>query len=232
MTTGAGHGATVEPQHRISPRYTSFLMAFGVAIVVGGASALLWRDLTLELGPIAFFLTYLFIVVRHMPRLTKQHLRAHADESDLPGYLILVIALGTLVLAATSLVLVVNGAGKPDAVEMALGVVAVVLGWLCVHTMVGFHYAYEYYETDTAGEMLSDGRRAHFGGLNFPGKEMPDGLSFLYFSFVIAMTAQVSDVTVTSNRMRRIVLLHGILSFLFNTVIVAMAVNIIVALGH
>ena len=61
---------------------------------------------------------------------------------------------------------------------------------------------------------------------------MPDALSFLYFSFVVAMTAQVSDVTVTSNAMRRLVLLHGIVSFFFNTVIIAVAVNIVVSLSH
>jgi uncharacterized membrane protein len=108
----------------------------------------------------------------------------------------------------------------------------VVLGWLTLHSMLAFHYAYEYYGTDEASPAGKDGKKAHVGGLDFPGKEMPDGLSFLYFSFVVAMTAQVSDVTVTSNTMRRLVLFHGILSFFFNTVILAIAVNVVVSLGH
>jgi uncharacterized membrane protein len=98
--------------------------------------------------------------------------------------------------------------------------------------MLAFHYAYEYYGTDATSPKEADGRRRHVGGLDFPGKEAPDALSFLYFSFVIGMTAQVSDVEVTSNAMRKLVLLHGILAFFFNTVILAAAVNVVVALGH
>ena len=124
------------------------------------------------------------------------------------------------------------GVGEPDRIHMVLGIASVVLGWLCVHTMLAFHYAYEYYGTDTSSPKGPDGHRHHVGGLDFPGKEAPDALSFLYFSFVIGMTAQVSDVEVTSNSMRKLVLVHGILAFFFNTVILAAAVNVVVALGH
>lgn len=234
MSTAAGNTTTpgASAHRKLSPRYISFLAAAAVAIVVTIGTTVFWRDLAVELGAIAFFLTYLVIIVVRLPRLSKEHLRAHADESDLPGYLILLIALAALMTAAGSLLAVLNGAGSPDRLQMALGILAVVLGWLSIHTMLGFHYAYEYYSTDQTSPPDGNCRRSHIGGLDFPGKEMPDGLAFLYFSFVVAMTAQVSDVTVTSNRMRRVVLLHGILSFLFNTVIVATAVNIIVALGH
>ena len=216
----------------MSPRYVSVISAVLVAVVVTGISLAVSPDLAISLGACGFFATYIGSILGRLPRLTKEHLRAHADESDLPGYFILALARAALIASATSLLLVVNEAGAPERMHLALGILAVVLGWLGIHTMMGFHYAYEFYETDETSPVGHDGRRGHFAGLDFPGSEMPDGLSFLYFSFVIAMTAQVSDVTVTSNRMRRVVLLHGILSFLFNTVIVATAVNIIVALGH
>jgi uncharacterized membrane protein len=112
-----------------------------------------------------------------------------------------------------------------------LSILSVLLGWFSVNTMMGLHYAYEYYESRDA----SPGKRGQgpfVGGLLFPDGDKPDGVSFLYFSYVVGMTAQVSDVQVSSNKMRRLVLVHGVFSFFFNTIILAAAVNIIVSLGH
>jgi uncharacterized membrane protein len=98
---------------------------------------------------------------------------------------------------------------------------AVFCSWLVLHVSFAFHYAHRYY-----GDIV-----APFGtidrGLNFPGKDRPDYIDFAYFSFVIGMTSQVSDVQVTTHRMRRLVLLHGIASFGFYTVILALVINII-----
>ncbi len=69
------------------------------------------------------------------------------------------------------------------------------------------------------------------GGLEFPGGKRPEGSDFLYFSTVIGMTAQTADTGITTAHMRRVVLVHSILSFFFNTVIVAAAVNLAVTLG-
>jgi uncharacterized membrane protein len=114
-----------------------------------------------------------------------------------------------------------------------LSVVSVVLGWFAVHTMWAQHYAFEYYqappEEQGKGKKRSGKTQA---GLEFPGGEDPSGVAFFYFAYVVGMTAQTSDTNVTSNGMRRLVLLHGVFSFFFNTVIVAAAVNIAVALAH
>ena len=100
---------------------------------------------------------------------------------------------------------------------------AVFCSWLVLHVSFAFHYAHRYY-----GDIV-----APFGsidrGLSFPGKDRPDYLDFAYFSFVIGMTSQVSDVQVTTHPMRRLVLLHGIASFGFYTVILALVINIIAA---
>jgi len=213
-------------------RYGSVYAAAGTGVAVVALSYAFLPGLAIELGASAFFLTYLGLVLARMRRMTPAFLRSHADESDVPGFLVLCIALGSVALASGSLFWLLNSGRSPDRVHLVLGIAAVVLGWLCLHVMLAFHYAYEYYETDAASPLGKDGRRKHVGGLDFPGSEQPDALSFVYFSFVVAMTAQVSDVTVTSNEMRRLVLLHGILSFFFNTVIIAIAVNIVVSLGH
>lgn len=95
-----------------------------------------------------------------------------------------------------------------------LAVVTVVLSWTFTHAIFALHYAYEFYdEHGTAG------------GLDFPGRERPDYWDFVYFSFVIGMTFQVSDVAVESKSIRRMVVAHGVLSFLFNTTIIALTVN-------
>ena len=94
------------------------------------------------------------------------------------------------------------------------------LGWTTLHAIMAFHYAHLFYSRhpETAA--------ADAGGLEFPHSQEPGSWDFLYYSLVVGMTAQVSDVQVTSTRMRKITLVHGVVSFFFNTVIVALAVNV------
>ncbi len=102
-----------------------------------------------------------------------------------------------------------------------VGLVAVTLlvSWLMTHTTFAFRYAHEFYEAPPGSETVD-------GGLQFPGEEQPDYLDFMYFSLVLGMTFQVSDVQITSRKLRRLAAVHGLLSFLFNTIILALTVNI------
>jgi len=86
------------------------------------------------------------------------------------------------------------------------------------HVTFAFRYAHEYYARDQGGPEAD-------GGLDFPAEKHPDYFDFLYFSLVLGMTFQVSDVQITSRKLRRVAALHGLMSFLFNTVIVALTVN-------
>lgn len=92
------------------------------------------------------------------------------------------------------------------------------LSWLVTHIVFAMRYAHEYY-TATHGTKLD-------GGLDFPGDDTPDYWDFVYFSIVLGMTFQVSDVQITSRSLRRLATAHGLIGFLFNTVIVALTVNI------
>jgi uncharacterized membrane protein len=96
----------------------------------------------------------------------------------------------------------------------ALAVATIVLSWFFIHTIFALHYAHDYYG------------RGRMGGLKFPDDNEPDYWDFVYFSFVIGMTFQVSDVGVTQKSIRRMVVSHGVLSFFFSTAIIAMTVNI------
>ena len=101
----------------------------------------------------------------------------------------------------------------------ALVAATLVLSWLMLQTTFAFRYAHEYYAADRAPPAFD-------AGLEFPGEPAPDYMDFLYFSLVLGMTFQVSDVQITAGNMRRLALLHGLLSFLFNTVILALTVNV------
>lgn len=106
--------------------------------------------------------------------------------------------------------------------RLLLAGLTVVASWTLTHTTFALHYAHHYY-----GDGPAPGADDDRGGLAFPGGGLPDYWDFLYFSFVVGMTCQVSDVQVTSGPMRRLTLLHGVLSFFFNTVILALAVNLL-----
>jgi uncharacterized membrane protein len=110
--------------------------------------------------------------------------------------------------------------GSDRNISIAVSVATIILSWLLIHTVFALFYAHEFH---------SEGKRGaggHGGGLDFPDDATPDYLDFLYFSFVVGTTAQTSDVAVTSRVMRRVVMLHGILSFFFNTAVIAFAVNL------
>ncbi len=111
--------------------------------------------------------------------------------------------------------------GPPErrGLEITLVAATLFLSWLVTHVTFAFRYAHEFYARDLGGPDVDR-------GLDFPGELEPDYLDFLYFSLVLGMTFQVSDVQITSRKFRRVATLHGLLGFLFNTVIVAFTVNI------
>jgi len=105
---------------------------------------------------------------------------------------------------------------------LAFVVTTLMLSWLTTHVSFAYRYAHEYYTKNDKGDPD--------GGIEFPNDEKPDYLDFIYFSFVLGMTFQVSDCNVTSKKLRRLATLQGLIGFLFNTVILALSVNIAASL--
>lgn len=103
--------------------------------------------------------------------------------------------------------------------HVILVAVTLLVSWLMTHTTFAFRYAHEYYEVDPAGPGI-------VGGLEFPSERRPDYLDFMYFALVLGMTFQVSDVQITARKFRRLAAAHGLLSFLYNTIILALTVNL------
>jgi uncharacterized membrane protein len=123
-------------------------------------------------------------------------------------------ALASLAAIFAQLGMSAAGAERPRS-HLILAASTILLSWAFIHTMFALHYAHEFYD-ETAGR-----------GMSFPGDDPhPDYLDFVYFSFVIGMTSQVSDVAITSKLIRRTATAHGIVSFLFNAALLALTVNI------
>ncbi len=108
--------------------------------------------------------------------------------------------------------------GSTSLQHVTLTGITVVLTWLFMQTMFALHYAHEYYNCRS---------RNNHGGLEFPGYDLsPDYWDFIYFSFVIGTAAQTADINIISKTIRRIVALHSVIVFFFNTTILALMVNV------
>jgi uncharacterized membrane protein len=162
---------------------------------------------------IAVYLLLVFIMV---VRSGLAHIKRNAALQDDGRFVILMVAaLGAF--ASIAAIVLELGASHHSASAMALATVTIALSWAAVHTIFALHYAHEFY------------RGAKPGGLQFPSgdtHENADYWDFVYFSFVIGMTAQVSDVGITDKTIRRTATAHGIVSFIYNTALVALMVNI------
>ncbi len=194
---------------------TFFAIAVGVIafFLLPGSLRLVTR---LLIGWDIFIALYLLLVYVMVLRSGLPYIRRNAILQDDGRFLIpLLTALGAL--ASLAAIVFEIGDGHRSALELEFATATVALSWAAVHTGFALHYAHEYY------------RGTKPGGLQFPSgdqHEDADYWDFVYFSFVIGMTAQVSDVGITDKTIRRTATVHGIISFVFNTALVALMVNI------
>jgi uncharacterized membrane protein len=162
---------------------------------------------------------YLGVTLWLMSHATVAHIRRRAKTEDEGKSIILALIVAASLATIGAIVMVLAGTKgqEPTRLVLLLAVVTILLSWAFIHTIFAVHYAHEYF---------GEGSDQQIGGLEFPGKDEPDYWDFMYFSFVIGMTFQVSDVVVTSKIIRRLVVTHGIVSFIFNTALLALMVNI------
>jgi uncharacterized membrane protein len=165
---------------------------------------------------VALYLALVYLVMAHG---SIAEIRRRAAINDEGAIALLVL---TAAAALASLVAVLAELGhSPGPYQIALSIATILLSWTFMHTMFALHYLHEFY-----GQGADD----QLGGLVFPGSEDPDYWDFLYYSLVVAMTAQVSDVQITSKTIRRLTTLHGAISFFFNATVLALTVNIVSSL--
>jgi uncharacterized membrane protein len=209
-------------------------MQFALAAVMGIVALLLalmlHAPLPYSIGANVFFVGYIAQVMVLMPRLTGRYLSKNARATDLPVLAIFAVTLFVVGAAIVSLFLLINRKDAAHPLQLAFAMLSIPLGWFTIHAMAALHYAHVYWKD---GDQIDDKtqKKMPVGGLDFPGGRRPEGWDFLYFATVIGMTAQTADTAITTSRMRLAVLVHSVLSFFFNTVIVAAAVNLAVSLG-
>jgi len=206
-------------QHiRVRPRlWIAIAIACMLAIILPGHLSPVTRALlSWDLGVLTFLILALIMFIGATPT----HMRARATSQD-DGALVVLIC--TIIAATVTIAaIVIELAGVKSYVpslrllHFGLGMVTLLSSWAFIHTSFAIHYAHEYYIC----------RRQHTQlPLAFPEKPEPDYWDFLYFSFVIGMTSQTSDVAIVATTMRRLAMLHGIISFFFNTALLALAIN-------
>jgi uncharacterized membrane protein len=165
---------------------------------------------------VALYLALVYLVMAHA---STAEIRRRAAINDEGAIALLVL---TAAAALASLVAVLAELGhSPGPYQIALSIATILLSWTFMHTMFALHYLHEFY---------GQGADEQLGGLVFPGSEDPDYWDFLYYSLVVAMTAQVSDIQITSKTIRRLTTLHGAISFFFNATVLALTVNIVSSL--
>jgi uncharacterized membrane protein len=150
---------------------------------------------------------------------------AAEDEGQGLTLTLSVISATTSVLAiAAELSLAKNDHGLIKALRVGLAFATICISWFFTHLIFAIHYAHEYYAPD------QDGPDARKGGLGFPGGEPPDYWDFVHFAVVIGVACQTADISFTSKPLRRIGTIHGVLSFVFNTVVLALTINLLAGL--
>jgi uncharacterized membrane protein len=205
----------------IRPRvYLAALAAFGAAAFLPPAlSGNLRTAIAGDIGAIV----YLTLGFRMMMTCGSELMRKRAARQDDSRLVILVLVLVAIALSFWTVVGVLSEAkqvgGQAKILHTSLAAATVLLSWLVTQVVFTFHYAHEFYRPDDGTEKLA-------GGLEFPHDSKPDYWDFFYFATSLGAASQTSDVNIRTKALRRLVTLHAVISFFFNTAVLALAINI------
>lgn len=170
----------------------------------------------------ALFFSWVTIFLQH-PKQTGR-IAKEQDESILIVFLLVVVA---AFISLFAVILLLNNQPTSSRIGLSLHIVlslvSISLSWFLIHSVFTIRYAHLYYDE----VRKEDNETGYAGGLQFPGGEPPDFLDFAYFAFILAMTFQTADINITGRHIRRLALAHGLLSFVYNTTIIALIINII-----
>ena len=210
----------MHPIHRI---LTSALVTLAVLFLINRQGTHWLLQIMLSWNVFAtVYLIMSWIVLSTRNTLQMQEVAKIEDSSRIVISILIVTASFASMLMVMLLILSKDATSvKSFYLPVAIG--GVLLSWIMVHTIFTFHYANMYYDVD-------DETCTNVPRLSFPNQDTPDYFDFAYFSFVIGMTFQVSDVQINSGLMRKQVLVHSLLSFALNTIVVALTINLIAGL--
>lgn len=206
-------------------RHVRFTIALGCGLIALAAGRMAGLPVAVLAAGDVFYFAFLVLCAVMVAGQSAQDLKARAKSEDEGIGIVILIVLATMLFFSAA---VFEALGKKHGIEilpLILAGIGAPLGWFVLHTVMAFYYADLHYFDDPRTAADDE------GDLAFPGEGEPCAWDFLYFSFVIGMTCQVSDVAVKTTVMRRAVLGHGVVSFFFNTVFIAMAVNAAVSMA-
>ena len=198
------------------------------AVLVGAAVALLplptaWSTHVLLAWCAASF-SFLALAWWLAMRFDARRTRERALSQDQSGWMLSSLLLLSVFVSAAAIALMLQHVKDLAAAQrtghLALSMLALGASWLLMQTIFAFHYAHLYYQYESRAQ-------GEGAGLQFPGESPPDYFDFLYYAHVVGMTSQVSDVVITGRHMRRLTLLHSLLAFAFNMLVLALSINVV-----
>jgi uncharacterized membrane protein len=201
-----------------------------IALPVGIAAAFILPEasaLTRFINAWDFYATLLLIlawvtICTHDPAHAQRATRLQ-DSGRAGIFTFVLLGVGISMLAVLFTLHVQKSASDAErSLHLGQTLFTVLVSWTLVHTLFALHYAHVFYRALHARPSRLE--------LDIPGGKNPDYLDFAYFSFVIGATAQTADINISGSEMRRLVLLHGVISFLFNTLILALSINMLASL--
>jgi len=209
--------------HLSAPQRLAIVAAVGMALYSIGPAVvpIANRLLVTWIGASSTYLTlYWLTILRADADLTRRRASSYDQAARVIFLLVTTAACASIVAIGFVMGDVKSLDFWPKAVHIGLSIAALLLSWMLIQTVFAFHYARRYYAPASVHEGPAR-------GLKFPGVEEPAYFDFAYYSFVLGMTSQVSDISVTTAQMRRTTLAHGILSFIFNIAVLAVSINVI-----
>ena len=215
--------------HRL-PSIYKLVFSFGAATIVSAVLVPVHMETVtrIMIGWDVFSICLLIISVIIFSSMRPRQIRLLAKQEDAGRIVVFGIVVATTIGSLMGVMILLGNRtfllGK--GVETFIYITGVICSWFLLHTIFTYRYALLYYGDHPLDPDL------HTVGLQIPNELWPDYLDFAYFAFVIGMTFQVSDIEISSRTIRRVALMHGILSFLFNTVIVALTINVVVDLKN
>jgi uncharacterized membrane protein len=201
-------------------------LRFLVAFLVGMACfSLLARfypaETTWVLAWDGFSIALLALSASTFTMIGPKEIKLAANTQDTSRFIIFLVVLSGSLFSLLAIVLLFKDHKEMHDPHLPASILAVTTSWMLIHTTFCFRYAHIYYSKHSS---IKD---ATVEGIDFPGKYEPDYWDFAYFAFTIGMTAQVSDTAVTLRRIRRIVLAQSVISFAYNTVIIALTISVL-----
>lgn len=191
---------------------------------IGEKSLLLRSMVSWSIFSLTFLvLSWIVLIQRTVPQIKKK--ATEDDGGTLFVFFMVLVSSFAGMLAVLLIIISKDSAIRDSILFLPSCISGMILSWLMVHTIYIFHYAHEYYDgEDKKGNKF-------IGGLIFPEEDEPDYLDFAYYSFGLGCTFQVSDIDITSRKIRRISMFHGLLSFTLNTFVIALTINLIAGLS-